>query len=303
MLLRVIAKMKKIKAKKNRSTPAPAATMGMELTAKQNLRTEITQDAEKNESQQAASASDNDKLPARGDAASLEHADAEIRRLALVCEGLISEKNKLVAESLALTQNVAERFRELAILTLMLEDASKLKQQNDAHLAALNELSNSKTVELTVVRQEIARERQNFDLELAKKDEKLRDAVAKVAEFALLNVQVEEKPKTFFRKRKAGQEAGSGDIRINKLANLLRRSGLFDSEWYLRRYPDVNSANVDPVAHYLQFGADENRDPGPLFSTAGYALENPDVVEAKMNCLVHYLCHGRKEGRQVYIPL
>ena len=48
------------------------------------------------------------------------------------------------------------------------------------------------------------------------------------------------------------------------------RSTLFDREWYLQKYRDVEQAGVDPVLHYLEHGAVERRNPGPLFDTAWY---------------------------------
>lgn len=80
---------------------------------------------------------------------------------------------------------------------------------------------------------------------------------------------------------------------------LLRASGYFDTRWYQRAYPDVASQNADPVIHYLRFGADEGRDPGPRFSTRAYLSGNPDVALLGVNPLVHYLRHGHAEGRLV----
>ncbi len=78
---------------------------------------------------------------------------------------------------------------------------------------------------------------------------------------------------------------------------LLRKSGLFDRDWYYRRYPDVRARKMDAIRHYLHYGAREGRDPGPAFSTSGYRNRYPDVAASGVNPLVHYLKHGRKEGR------
>lgn len=72
---------------------------------------------------------------------------------------------------------------------------------------------------------------------------------------------------------------------------------LFDPDWYLRTYPDVAAAGVDPLRHYLQFGAAEGRDPSPLFCTRWYLDTYPDVAQAGINPLQHYLSHGAAEGR------
>lgn len=45
---------------------------------------------------------------------------------------------------------------------------------------------------------------------------------------------------------------------------------LFDKVWYLRRYPDILAANVDPLSHFMTFGYKEGRDPNPIFDTKWY---------------------------------
>ena len=42
-------------------------------------------------------------------------------------------------------------------------------------------------------------------------------------------------------------------------------SGLFDRDWYLRKYPDVAAHGADPLEHYLTRGIYENRDPLPVY--------------------------------------
>ena len=83
-----------------------------------------------------------------------------------------------------------------------------------------------------------------------------------------------------------------GDVR------LLAASALFDRDWYLEQNPDVGAAGIDPLRHYLRYGADEGRDPNPLFDSDWYIEQNPDVRAAGYNPLVHYLKYGAAEGRQ-----
>jgi hypothetical protein len=42
---------------------------------------------------------------------------------------------------------------------------------------------------------------------------------------------------------------------------------LFDTAWYLAANPDVAAAGVDPLQHYIDYGAAEGRDPNPLFDS------------------------------------
>lgn len=71
----------------------------------------------------------------------------------------------------------------------------------------------------------------------------------------------------------------------------------FDTRWYLETYPDVAASGISPLYHYLKYGWKENRDPSPIFSTNNYLLSNQDVAKAEVNPLVHYLSHGSHEGR------
>ena len=73
---------------------------------------------------------------------------------------------------------------------------------------------------------------------------------------------------------------------------------LFDPDFYLRRYPDVAAAQVNPLAHYLSRGARERRQPHPLFDPNYYLERNADVRGAGLNPLLHYVCHGAAEGRK-----
>jgi hypothetical protein len=78
----------------------------------------------------------------------------------------------------------------------------------------------------------------------------------------------------------------------------LTASALFDREWYVRVYPDVAVAAVDPLEHWCQFGWREGRNPNLYFGTTWYLHRNPDVAAAQLNPLLHYVRHGDREGRQ-----
>ena len=72
--------------------------------------------------------------------------------------------------------------------------------------------------------------------------------------------------------------------------------GLFDPTWYLQRYPDVASAGIDPLTHYVSFGAKEKRSPHPLFDAAWYLERYPEASASDLNPLLHYLKFGAKQG-------
>ena len=85
---------------------------------------------------------------------------------------------------------------------------------------------------------------------------------------------------------------------LDRAATVIAGSTLFDSDWYLTRYPDVAANGLDPLRHYVEFGWREGRDPSLFFSTRGYLKANRDVAEQGINPLLHYIEHGEAEGRK-----
>jgi len=72
---------------------------------------------------------------------------------------------------------------------------------------------------------------------------------------------------------------------------------MFSTAWYLQRYPDAAGSGVNALEDYVSRGAALGRDPGPLFSTTWYLASNPDVAAAGLNPLEHYLSWGPKQRR------
>ena len=62
------------------------------------------------------------------------------------------------------------------------------------------------------------------------------------------------------------------------------------------------NSGVEALTHYLHFGWKERRRPCPLFDPEWYLAEYPDVEEANLEPLAHYLGYGslRIECRIVY---
>ncbi|WP_419729509.1 hypothetical protein [Lichenicola sp.] len=73
---------------------------------------------------------------------------------------------------------------------------------------------------------------------------------------------------------------------------------LFDPDWYLKTYPDVAAAGLDPIRHFFEDGAREGRNPNAFFKTEWYLAQNQDVVASKVNPFLHYLLYGAREGRK-----
>jgi len=81
--------------------------------------------------------------------------------------------------------------------------------------------------------------------------------------------------------------------------NAIRDSPLFDSGWYVKRYPDVVQSSSEPLKHYLLFGWREKRNPSQQFDTEKYLQLHPDIKQAGLNPLLHYEIFGRQEGREI----
>lgn len=89
--------------------------------------------------------------------------------------------------------------------------------------------------------------------------------------------------------------------RVGKFTNFASRrkfESLFDREWYSATYPDVESAGIDSIVHYFEFGFSEGRFPHPLFDTRWYLKTYDDVLNSGINPFEHFLTTGVKELRQ-----
>ena len=208
------------------------------------------------------------------------------------------EKAALSAQLKAATESekealgtVDERFRELAVLTELLE---KNEAQRDLLERELNDAKAAK---------------QKFEMEAKSnrvtQDQQRQEIERQAHELANLVNQLEA--------LRAGQPTtstatkGASVTPLNKRAikrqsDLIAASQWFDAKWYLAQYPDIAAdakMSANPARHYLLMGGFEGRNPGPGFDSAYYLAQNPDVVESGINPLVHYLKFGEKEQRSV----
>ncbi|MFH4486760.1 hypothetical protein WMQ28_12975 [Vibrio metschnikovii] len=101
--------------------------------------------------------------------------------------------------------------------------------------------------------------------------------------------------------RQTPQRKRAAQLAQQKL--LIEFSEYFDKEWYLAQYPDVDNDGLEPIEHYLRFGAQEGRNPSAEFNTLWYLKTYPDVAESGLNPLVHYIQYGEREERQTSAKL
>jgi chromosome segregation ATPase len=205
-----------------------------------------------------------------------EQSQEKLKRQEAQTQQLAREKAALQADKDNLSRKVEDRFKELAKLTSMLELADKARKKSEEECAEVKG-------QLVAIEQAYAQKTgtQNVMHE--------RPASGKWAT-----------PLRLFRGSAEKRDKEKAERKFAQQAQLLRQSGLFDEAWYLARNPDVRQSKVNPVQHYLRFGAAEGRDPGPAFSTKAYTLAYPDVAASRINPLMHYVSHGRKEGRTVH---
>ena len=79
------------------------------------------------------------------------------------------------------------------------------------------------------------------------------------------------------------------------MEQLIRRSDLFDGNYYQRRYNLKPNANI--IRHYLIEGAVAGYCPNKWFDTDWYRTNYKDVANSGLNPFVHYIQYGRNEGR------
>lgn len=165
----------------------------------------------------------------------------------------------LVAEIEANKQSINNRYSELAAITSMLE-ASK-------------------------------REAINLREQLAAANEKNIEIKNSISWRATAPIRALRHPTKLKKDKKIKK--------IEETINLIKRSNLFDAQWYLEQNPDVRDSKIDPARHYLLFGGFERRDPSTNFSSQGYLELYPDVKERGINPLEHYIRYGVLEERTV----
>lgn len=82
---------------------------------------------------------------------------------------------------------------------------------------------------------------------------------------------------------------------VDKMVALLRKTQLFDADFYLSRNIDVRDSKTDPIFHYVVAGEREGRRPNMLFDPNWYQKTyrvDPNAV----NLFIHYLAVGEKAG-------
>jgi CDP-glycerol glycerophosphotransferase len=89
---------------------------------------------------------------------------------------------------------------------------------------------------------------------------------------------------------------------LDRQVKLIRQSDFFDEGYYLKKYPDVAEAKVDPAKHYIQYGGIEHRQPSERFDAVYYLKQYHEVAKSRLNPLVHYIKYGKAKRFRVFPP-
>lgn len=194
---------------------------------------------------------------------------------------------------------VDERFRELAVLTELLEKNESQRDQLERELDDTKSANQKLEVDAKANRETQAQQRREIERqshELANLVDQL-EALRAAAPSADTSTQAElSAPKSVAKAPPLTKRA------IKRQVALIEASQWFDAKWYLAQYPDIardSKMSANPARHYLLMGGFEGRNPSPGFDSAYYLAHNPDVVESGINPLIHYLKFGEKEQRSV----
>lgn len=79
--------------------------------------------------------------------------------------------------------------------------------------------------------------------------------------------------------------------------SVIENCSLFNGDWYARRYSELNISQSTAHLHYFLYGASEEKDPGPYFSTSFYMECYPDISASALNPLYHFIKFGNTEKR------
>lgn len=83
--------------------------------------------------------------------------------------------------------------------------------------------------------------------------------------------------------------------KLEESVDIIKRSGLFDFAFYAYQYPDVSQE--DAISHFVEIGAPEGASPSYLFDTKWYLQQYSDLAESDLNPLLHYILYGAAEHR------
>ncbi len=86
----------------------------------------------------------------------------------------------------------------------------------------------------------------------------------------------------------------------NSLVELIRKSALYDENWYKTHYSELTELDIDFARHYVKYGWQEGKAPSANFSGKLYLEVYSDVAKLNINPLIHYELRGKQESRNLF---
>jgi hypothetical protein len=222
----------------------------------------------------------------------LQSAVAKAETLRVEMQHVKANVEKLKAEKQVAEDRLAERFDEIVTLTRLFQDkeadSDRLRAEHVAELEALRADSDRLRAEHAAELKGLRADSDRLRAEHAAELKGLRvDSDRLQAEHA---AELEGLRADSDRMRRAASDRLTGAVgalldgqrwwflpkpfRIRLKVAQLKRSGLFDGEWYVKEYADVAAAGMDPLRHYVVYGAKEGRQPNPVTAAATSAAKD-----------------------------
>lgn len=86
-------------------------------------------------------------------------------------------------------------------------------------------------------------------------------------------------------------------LSLGDAMKIVEESGYFDKNWYLSEYSDVaRNPKINPLSHFLRNGGRERRNPSNEFNTGFYLDKYSEILSPDINPLVHFILIGRASG-------
>ena len=239
----------------------------------------------------------------------------EIDKSELASEnGKVIEQNLLLLDSLETKvaelssqkeKHIQETDRQLAQFNSMrkenenIEKAIKaLRKEHETQQIEYANFVQSSKKELTALEKTKNREIKQLESKLEQKSQVEQTLRAELAELrAIKSSKLWKVSNKVEKLSNAVDKHAAKRKKLSQDMSLLYTSELFDADWYLETYSDVQKDSIDPAEHYLLYGANEGRKPSPYFDGKWYLQANPDVASENTNPLIHYIKFGREEKR------
>ena len=227
--------------------------------------------AARSELKQATAARDEAALQARGlhEHVALLMADLRDRQVAI--EALEGAKSQLLSrlEVAEASHHEAETLRgqlNLAIRSKQEMESSNVALKSHIELLSADLRKCQDTIKvLDTQRQEIssqleaARESESLSIQASAALELQIQAMRKAA-----SIEIGRTVTTISYLKRWPLETSARYLK--RRMDLVNRSGLFDKDWYLAHNEDVANAGVDPLRHYVEYGAREGREPNGIIA-------------------------------------